>query len=347
MDGSNSIASRQILSSVMHHIDSSSGAVTGVPISATSNDLQGYLAKLLGEIQDQPNRRVYSPVSSATEFSTCLAQFSTNPILSNNQHADLMAHRLMREEAASIARHPNLNPVARGSFLQFTYTDGSVTRYLGVKIEHSTYIDVTALIRRSGLADDRKLYKAVSVDLGNTPAVNIHVFDTNGSPAAYWWKNFLELDVQRNDAENTKNAIEAVIRTIGALKNEFPSDHNVLRNATIAAFKQDKVMRFDDFVNDLISAYVPFDVQAKPKIAIIEQKLRHLPTTKNFDSLFNLDPRAVPYRQRKIVLSPEISLTVKEGIENLQDKIWASKTQDGQNILVIQTENVAGFNFRG
>lgn len=347
MDGSTTTSSRQILSSVMHHIDLSRQAVQKVSISATSADLQGYLEKLLAEIQGQPNKRAYSHSSNASEFATCLTNFTANLVLPTNNHADLLAERLMREEVESIARHPNLNPIAKGSFLQFTYQDGTFTRYLGVKIEHTTYIDIDDLIRKAGLADDRKLYKAVSVDLASINLPDIHVFDTNGSPAAYWWKNFLELHVQRNDSENTKTAIEAVIKTIGLLKNDYPSDHSLLRNAAIAAFKKKTVMRFDDFVNDLLTNYDPIDPQASTKLSIVEQKLRQLPSIKKFDSQFDVDPSVVPYRKRKLILSPEISLSIEEGIDNMEDKIWASKTIDGRNILVIQTENVSGFGFKG
>lgn len=336
----------QILSAVMHHIDSKKKSIQHVPINISAVDLNGYLDKLLSEIRDQENKRVYSPASATSEFSTCLSDFKINPILENNSHSTTLARRLVREEFESINRHPNLNPIAKGSFLQFTYQDGTTLKYLGVKVEHSTFIDINTLIRAAGLADDRKLYKAVMVELSQAANNNIYVYDTNGKPAAYWWKNFLELDVQRNDSENTKNAVDAVIKTLGLLKSEFPADHSLLRNSAIAAFKQKSVMRYGEFVDNLLSTYDPVDAAAKNKISTIEQKLRQLPATKNFDTQFMLDPAAVPYRQRKITLSPEITLTIKEGIEKLDEKIWASKTQDGRNILVIQTEHVNGFEFK-
>ncbi|MBB3222269.1 nucleoid-associated protein [Pseudoduganella umbonata] len=348
MDGSGIVVGRSILSSVMHHIDSHSNSVQKVPISATANDLHGYLSKLLNEIQEQSHKRVYSPVSVATEFVTCLKSFLVNQRLDSNPSADLLAQRLMREETASEARHPNLNPVTKGSLLQFIYTDSGFTWYLGVKIEHSSFIDINALIRRSGLAEDRKLYKAVSVNIDTLSGpFDVQVFDTNGTPAVYWWKYFLELVVKRSDSENTKNAVDAVIKTVGILKREFPADYSVLRNATIAAFKQKSEMRFGNFVDNLLKSYVPIDGNAKPKLAIVEQKLRNLPITKNFDAQFTLDPSVVSYNQRKVVLSPEITLSIKEGVENLKDKIWASKTDDGRNVLVIQTENIKDFDFRG
>lgn len=335
-----------ILSAVMHHIDSKKKVIQAAAINASAVDLNGYLNKLLSEIRDQENKRVYSLPSATSEFSICLSDFKANPILSSNNYSTNLAKRLVREEFESINRHPNLNPIAKGSFLQFTYQDGTAVKYLGVKIEHSTFIDINTLIRAAGLADDRKLYKAVMAELSHTAIGDIYVFDTNGKPAAYWWKNFLELDVQRNDSENTKNAIDAVIKTLGLLKNDFPADHSLLRNSAIAAFKQKTVMRYGDFVDALISSYDPVDAAAKAKIATIEQKLRELPTTKKFDTQFMLDPSVVPYRQRKITLSPEITLTIKEGIEKLDEKIWASKTQDGRNILVIQTEHISGFEFK-
>ena len=338
--------SLQILSSVMHHIDSTAKTIRPVTISASALHLHAYLRGLLAEIRGQENKRVFSIPSPTTELSTCLQSFSVNSDLSANTHSYSLAKRLVREEFESIHRYPNLNPVAKGSFLQFTYADGTDVMYLGVKIEHASYIDVNTLIRSSGLAEDRKLYKAVMVNLSQLPQNDVHVFDTNGNPAAYWWKNFLELDVQRNDSENTKLAIEAVIKVLGPLKKDFPSDHSLLRNAAIAAFKQQTTLVYSKFVDDLIKNYSPIDANAKPKLALIETKLRDLPTTKKFDTQFSLDPSMVPYRQRKLVLSPEITLTIKEGIDRLEEKIWASKTKDGNNVLVIQTENISGFQFK-
>ena len=74
--------------------------------------------------------------------------------------------------------------------------------------------------------------------------------------------------------------------------------------------------------------------------------MRQFPFQKSFDSQFELDPAAVPFRRMTLPLTSEISLSYDEGIPNLGDKIWASKTKDGLEVLVIEAPQAATKRFK-
>jgi len=338
---------KRIVSSVLYGIDIAAQSVRLVSSGTSRPDLEAYLASLLFEIGGQTQKRSFRSPSLTTEFCNCLQSFYNSRDLTVDQSCETLANRLLRHEIQTEKRYPNINQITRGSFLQFIYEENGTVSYLGVKVEHQSFLDEADLIKKFGLADDRKLYKACQVNFdANGIPIEFSVFDTNGLPAAYWWREFLELAVVRDDTENTKTAIEAVLKVLGTIKRKHPSDHTVLRNATIAPFKQQGPMNYVDFINRLFGSYTPMETEAIVLISSLLPRLHELPSKKKFDTQFNLIPEAVPYRQTKYILSPEISLTIKDGIENLSTKIWAEKTADGREVVVIESDQAHVFGFK-
>lgn len=345
MDGTTPATSTtRVISSVLHKISTDTNSASATQVNAAGPALEEYLNKLLGEIGEQSQKRSYKFASPATEFRTCLDSFFSQQNLPVNSHAELLAKRLLKQEVEATQRYKNLNEVSRGSFLQFMFEQDGHTFYLGVKVEHQSFLDEQDFLRKFGLAEHRRLYKACRVRFAadGTPD-EVWVFDTNGVPAAYWWREFLELEVSRDDAENTKLAAEAVMQAIGVIKSRYPADHTILRNATVAAFKQQTQMNYTAFVNQVFETYQPVDANAAPHIGKLVDRLKELPGKKNFDTQFALVPAAVPYRKTKFVLSPEITLTIEEGIKNLADKVWSEVTPDGRELVVIQTDQAKHF----
>lgn len=338
---------KTILSSVLYGIDVAGNSIKSVAVNASLPDLEKYLANLLKEIGEQDQKRSYKFQSPRTEFCTCLNDFNKNKNLPQNNHAPLLATRLLKHEIEANRKYKNINKVSKGSFLQFMYSDGGQMFYLSVKVEHQSFLDETDFIKKYGLAEDRKLYKACKVQYKPDGTLgDVSVFDTNGVAAAYWWREFLELEVIRDDAENTKNAVEAVLQTIGSLKSKYPSDHTILRNAAVAAFKQQAQMNYFNFVDTVFNKYKPTDEAAEPDIKKLVEKLKELPGKKNFDTQFELVPGAVPFKQTKYNLSSEITLTIKDGITNISDKIWAEVTKDGRNVVVIESDQAHNFSMK-
>lgn len=335
----------RIVSNVFYKLDVDENKLELVPLPKASSDFDAYLGSLLSEISKKSQKRSYVFQRETTEFYLALSDYFNQTDLVINSHAKSLSKRLLAEEIKAITKYGHLGAegeghVKRGSFLQFLYREGAEVFYLGVKVDHQDFLDETDFNKKAGLSLAKKLYKACKVgfDSEGIP-LQIKVFDTNQTPAVYWWQEFLELKVLRDDSENTEKASNAVISAIDRLKKKHPVDHTILRNSVIASFKRTTIMNYDDFINDTVANYVPEDNNLK--IVDLVKKLKELPDKKGFDSQFNLVASQVKFRQSKIKLSNEITLTLDDGIDHLDNKIWSEETKDGKKLVVI--ESAEGF----
>lgn len=337
---------RRIVSISLYHVDIENKSNTSILISNENKGLENYLNDLLDEIKHKTQKRSYEFIRETTEFYTTLTSYFVNQNLDINKHSKILADRLLDKELETELRYGHLAPagtghVKKGSFLQFIYRDGGVISYLGVKIEHQSFIDETDFIKKIGLSIVNKVYKACWVTFTeNGLPTNVYVYDTNSKPSVYWWKDFLELKQTRDDKYNTRTAIESVVRTLDTIKHKYPADYTILRNASIAAFKQQVEMKFDQFITNTFTNYVPENPElAEKKLGELVVKMNDLPNNKNFDSMFTLEPKEVPYRKKQISLSKEISLQIVEGIKDIDEKIWAEETSDGEKLIVIKSSD--------
>ncbi len=340
---------KRIISACLHQIDVDSKESNIIHISSDNRDLEGYLSDLLEEINSKEQKRQYEFLRETTEFYVSLKRFTENQDLPTNLASSNLASRLLDKEVDTDAKYGHLSKdkgkghVKKGSFLQFLYREGKSVSYLGVKIEHQTFLDETDFKKKIGLSITNKIYKACKVDFDEsaTPKT-VFVYDTNAKPSTYWWNDFLELREQRTDAHNTREASKEVIRVINTIKKEHPVDYTILRNSVVGAFKQKGEMKYDEFVEKTIKNYEPVDKDLENKLPEIVNKLKCLPEKKKFDTSFNLVPSEVPFKRKTYNLTREITLSVQDGIENLSDKIWAEKTASGQELVVIDSPE--GFN---
>lgn len=338
---------QDIHATILHHIDIEAQQCNAVPISLANSDLDGYLRDLLREINGKEQKRYYSYAASTTEFFTCLSTLAVTKNFQSGPNGNSIANRLLRKEIETDASYGHLSQtgdshVKKGSFLQFLFSESEQLTYLGVKIEHQSFLDEDDLKKKIGLSMENKIYKACKVvfDEAGVPQDAL-VFDTNSKPAVYWWRDFLELTEKRGDALNTRTASAEVVKVLNSIKRDFPSDHTILRNATIAAFKKDGVMKYDVFVQQTFANYVCDDPALSEKMPKLIDDLNKLPERKKFDTLFTLVPSEVMFKKTKINLTSEISISYEDGIENLESKIWSEKSSTGKKLVVI--ESAAGF----
>lgn len=331
----------RIVSSVFFKLDVDANDLDPVSLPKASSDFDAYLVSLLAEISKKAQKRSYVFERETTEFYLALSSYFNQNNLVTNTHSESFSKRLLAEEIKAIKNYSHLGVkgeghVKRGSFLQFLYREGTKVFYIGVKVDHQDFLDEADFNKKAGLSLAKKIYKACKVGFdSNGVPQQIEVFDTNQKPAVYWWKEFLELKVLRDDAENTEKASTAVITVIDRLKKRYPVDHTILRNSVIASFKKATVMNYEDFIIDSVASYVPED--GNLKVAELVNKLKALPKTKGFDTQFNLVASKVRFRQAKIKLSNEITLTYDNGIDHLEKKIWSEETNDGKKLVVIES----------
>jgi hypothetical protein len=206
-------------------------------------------------------------------------------------------------------------------------------------------LDEADFKKRLGFSVANKVYKACKVTFSNdgTPE-SVDIFDYNTKPSKYWWNNFLELRESRTDSHNTRIASTEVIKVLNRYKKDHPYDCNILRNSTIASFKQDAEMNFESFIENNFESYQPSDANFSTKLTAIVNTLKELPEKKNFDSQFRLVPGDVSFRRSKVRLSHEIDITYDEGIADIDNKIWSERRSNGEEVVVIRsTEGFSNF----
>jgi hypothetical protein len=337
----------RVISTALHQIDIDQKSCVSISTTNQQEDLENYLDDLLLEIQNKEQKREYSFTRETTEFFTTLTAYTKDKNLQINDSSNKLAERLLDKEVSTDAKYGHLSAsgsghVKKGSFLQFLFREGNSISYLGVKIDHQSFLDEEDLKRKIGIAISNKIYKAckVSFDTDNIPK-EVFIYDTNYKPSLYWWNDFLELKEVRNDAHNTREASSEVIKVINRIKKDHPADYTILRNAVISSFKQTKEFRYSDFLQNNFLDYEPEDKSLKEKFPSIIKNLQDLPKKKGFDTQFNCVPSEVKFRKTNIDISREITLTIKDGIENLNEKIWSEKTKDGKRVVVIEASEEA------
>lgn len=254
-----------VTSSSLYHIDVLNKKLSYIDISNATQDLELFLYELIAEIDQERKKRSYSFNSKSTDFYKVLKDFHQSQKIQNSNSSYRLSTKLLNTEIDTDKRYghlgePGKGHVKKGSFLQILYKTSGIQYYLGIKIEHQTFLDEKDFTRRIGLAVAKKIFKACKVkfDSSGTPT-DVEVFDTNSTPSTYWHYNFLELAEVRNDTYNTRTASAEVIKVVNKIKKKFPADHTILRNSTVAAFKQKTEMDYHTFIEKAFRNYEPVD----------------------------------------------------------------------------------------
>lgn len=334
--------SLEILSVSLYQMDIESSQKKHIPVNFSVSDLSEYLGDLLNEIDEEDSKRSFV-FGETKEVYMQLCGFSSEPDFEKHNNGEVVAERLLLKEVDTDNKYGHLSStkkgthVKKGSYLQFLYKDSDLLKYLGVKVDHQGYLDETDLKKHIGLALSEKVYKAIRATYDGGFPSSVEVYDSHPSLSKYWWSDFLELTELRTDSYNTKKACESVVRKIGPIKSISRDDYKELRNSVIVAFKQKSGMEFNSFVDSVFSNYVSENEEVNEKLKKLIPDIRKLPDTKEFDSKFNLDPSSVPYRNSTYKLDSQITLTVEEGVNDIDKKIWSEKTADGDELVVIKS----------
>ena len=332
----------KVLDVRLHQINHDLKKAVPIDVSSANADLQSYLALLRKSINEQQEKRSYLFASDTTEFNSSLSDFFMSETLEGRSNA--LAHRLLLKEMSTEESYGHLaggreRLLNKGSFLQFLFTSDGLVSYLGVKIEHESFLDENDLKRKSGLPEKSRIYKACMVNFDeNGNRLEALVFETKKS--RYWWDGFLELQMKIGDEENTQRAVKAVIKVLNRrVKEKFPADYTELRNIVVGEFKKKGRMNYYEFINNLFERYEYKDPGLVTEVPGILKKLREAPKspTQGFDTQFDLVPKAVPFRQVKINLTPEVELIYSDGMTNISDVIWSEETNEGKKLVVIHS----------
>lgn len=340
-----------VISTNFFHINVEENSKTKIRTDLNNKDLEVYLETLLIEIHNKEQSRQFILPPSPTTFKQTITTISKSKNLETDSTGESLAEKLLNIEMSTDARYGHLSKkdthVKVGSFLQFTYTEKGLLRYLGVKVDHQVILDEIDFKKKAGLGLSEKIYKAFRIDFDekNQP-VRFSIYDSKSKLTKYWWHDFLELIEKNTDTYNTKLASEQVIAKLSNLRVDFPQDYTALRNATIVAFKQEGTMDYFAFIDKTIASYKSDNPDFDEKKIDLVKKLKELPQKKSFDTIFTLVPSAVPFRKTTYRLNKDISLSITEGILNLESKIWREITLDGKDLVVIETSEAKNFTLK-
>lgn len=325
------------------HVDIEKNTKDKIAEDLDNKDLEIYLETLLVEINNKEQKRIFDFNDSQSTFKSTVNTVSEHENINHDSAGENLVARLLEKEILTNEKYKHLGKkgdvhVKTGSFLQFVYTENGHLRFLGVKVDHLVILDDIDFKRRKGLSLTEKVYKAFKVEFNKDKKPNhVSIYDSKSTLTKYWWTDFLELRERNTDTFNTTTACKETITKLAALKKDFPQEYTALRNATVVAFKQTGSMDYLNFISTTIENYTSESEGFQNTKEKIIAKLVELPQKKGFDSMFQLVPGAVPFRNITYKLTQEISLSVREGILKLSDKIWSEVTSDGRELVVIES----------
>lgn len=326
----------EIINFHLHHIDVNNNSVSPIDIKLNPQNLNNYIEELLQEIITNTNKRMYLFKEGNTEVKTSLSK-----ILDNNSDVkkitELNAERLLEKEvkAQELMRSKNMPvEIQKGSLLHLSFDINGTKQIIICKVEHDEILDEFNFEKIRGLNTKKKVFKAILVIFNKSGDIlQNFVFDRNNSK--YWWDDFLELQQQYTDGDNTKKSIDEIDRVICTYKSNYGLDHTILRNSIIGYYRSNDNFNYFDFLLNVIENYEPVN-ERFPKDRLIA-KLKELPLKKGFDTQFSIDKTNIKKRVNKIKLANNLFLNIEDNVDNLENIIEPWMDEQGNKFLRIRT----------
>lgn len=325
----------------LHHIDVNNNSVTQINLQLNPQNLNDYVEELLNEIIANPNRRKYSFKDGNTEVKTSLIKILENDSNVGNI-TELNAKRLLEKEvnAQEWMRSRNLpKEIQKGSLLHLNFDINGTKQIIICKVEHDEVLNELNFEKVRGLNTKKKVFKSILIifDVQGEIAEN-YVFDKHNSK--YWWDDFLELQQQYTDDDNTEKSLNEIDKTLTPLRNKFYADYVILRNSVIGYFKNNDNLNYSDFISNVVQSYDPVNDDF-PKQELIT-KLNELPSKKGFDTQFSVVKKKINKKiKHRIKLANNLFLSIDDYVDNLRNilKPW----KDAQGNKYVQILSSEGF----
>ena len=319
----------------LHAIDTTLNVASRVDVKGKEAAVADYIEGLIGSVTRDTSSRLFKFRSNTTEVSA-----SVDKILKNDYEKapQIIADRLLAKEKEAETKYAKITKLLKGSLVQ-SVVNAQDTLYVFIaKLDHHSFLDEVDLIKRTGLPYDKKVLKAALIQIANgKKSDHVTVYDTNSRISEYWWQDFLELEEERSDQQNTQIAFQSVDHLLSReIGNKSKHDYMILRNATIFFFRNQPQMDYGQFVSHLLDNYEP--TVAEINIERVRQKILALPQSKVFDQKFNLDKSVIKAKiSKSIFLRENLELRLKAEIHDLEHVIEAYD-ENGVRGIKIKTD---------
>lgn len=324
----------------LHHIDfnSKTDEINEITNIQQEEDLAHYINIVISDILEGKNIRSFEKNSDNTEVISCIQNgINTEPL--NTDFTKIIARRLLRIERETQERYKHITEIQKGSLVQCYLKLNDELMYLLAKIEHDSFIDEGDLKTHFGLPYERRVLKTCLIQLTDDKQIaDIKLYDSNSTISEYWWDKFLELKKLTSDEENTKRSFLAIDNCLSKIKKDSPTDYTILRNSVIGYYKNQTSFVFDDLVNTIFTNYQPEDPNLN--MTKLKENIKQLPETKKFDKRFEIIPKEIKARIKKIYsINDKVDLNVKDYIENMKNVIIASEEAEGKFVKILSTND--------
>lgn len=331
----------EILLNFLYKIDIEAQNVSTASFSDATN-LDSYILELLQTVIEEDGDREYE----FEEGSISMLSYLTNILNNSNieETTENIAIRLMAKETDVQDKMLHLNTKIPKGILIISYVKmtSNESKIIISKADYNEFLEEISGNITTGLPLEKKIYKVFIANIHDSDncknITSLFTYDKNTRPATYWWKDFLELVVVRDDDENTKNAFNSIERYIlKPIKKKHPQDFLYLWNATIAYFRGDGNFCIDHYSDEIIGSYQPFDETLS--ISVLQSKTKELPQKNNFDKRFVKVPKVVTKKfKQTLKLTGEIDLILKHDMANIASTIRTHKDVEGEYIMIRSSE---------
>lgn len=277
------------------------------------------------------------------------AQNNVARILSNEAldvACQFMANRLLEKERLANERIKHMGreiPPSMFVIAQDDMTDDE-TQLFFIKADYDEYIMVGSGNDGKGLPKNRKIFKSCVFFARKTDGdyevykIMSHDENSGASEAAYWYRDFLDLQELTSDENNSKTAYKSIKNNLlEPIKKKHKQDYILLRNRIIGYFRSEGEFDIDHFSDVVIGKYVPFDNTLD--INDLKTKCSKFPEKYHFDKKFTKKPEVIKDKFKdSINLTPDLELKIKQDIQNIEKVISFGKDQGDKKYIKIYSE---------
>lgn len=298
----------------IHKIDIKENNIINIPYSSENIDFASYVSGIISDVLKGEKSRRFKFVSDTTEMFTLI-----NQSVYDNKFIDSVkrsSEKLFAEEIRAQAIIARLGTeIQKGILIQTHINHNNLEKFIICKADDSPYIDEISFKLANGYPLKRKIFKSCLLTLSSNKNISeIQVYDTTS--ASYWYCDYLELEALLDDTENTIKAFETIDNVIfSPMKKDSLNDHWELRNSLITKMKSESSFDIYQYADDFLAKYTP--TNSKLNMQSIASKVKSLPQKFNFDNTFNLVPKAITAKTKKLIvpLTESIDLTIKDSID--------------------------------
>lgn len=334
----------------IHHMDIKQKEIRG---KANNNaSIERFLKDLMYDILSKDDKRYYTFNTETVEVSTLMSRVFSLDLTQDYLDTDILidvcntiAQRALEKHIDAQEKHKMTN-IQEGSLIQSLIEYESELYFLITKVEHENFLDANNFEEFEGVPYNKKTRSLKSCLIKFEDEItDIIVTDTNTTIASYWYRDFLELKEVNTDERNTSKAFTAFHSIISRnVSKHSEADYTQLHNSLLGYFRNRENFSITGVIDEVLSEYVPENKQ-KIKTEDLIKKFKDEMKKEKFDTKFKIEKKAIKNRMKKTYkVSDKIEIRISGYIEDLSDKIYASKDDDENRVIVMKVEDEEKYN---